>query len=81
MPITSVFWDDDPEEGNVQHIAQHGLTQSDVEHVLSVYHVETISDESGRPLVMGHLEDGRLIAVVFEWIDDETVLPVTAYEV
>jgi hypothetical protein len=29
----------------------------------------------------GHTPDGRYIAVVFEWFDDVTVYPVTAFEV
>ena len=80
MAIERVFWDDEP-DGNVEHIAEHGLTVEDVEHILSVFHVETTSEESGLPLVLGYLEDGRLVAVVFEWVDEESVLPITAYEV
>ena len=36
MPLVRTIWDlpADP-DGNVQHIAQHGLTPIDVEHVLN----------------------------------------------
>jgi len=35
MRYFQVIWDDESNpEGNVQHIAEHGLTIEDVEHVL-----------------------------------------------
>ena len=42
--------------------------------------VET-SRSSGRPIAFGETSTGRIIAVVFEEIDANTVYPVTAYEV
>jgi hypothetical protein len=42
---------------------------------------EKTSRSSGRPVRFGFTPDGRYIAVVFEWIDDVTVLPVTGYEI
>lgn len=68
--------------GNVVHISQHGLTQDDFEFVFRNCEHETVSESSGRPMRFGRTEDGRLIAVVFEWIEEEmTVYPVTAFEV
>ncbi len=68
--------------GNVDHIAQHGLTPADFEFVFQNYEAETVSESSGRPMRFGRTVDGRLIAVVFEWIESEmTVYPVTAFEV
>jgi hypothetical protein len=68
--------------GNVDHIAQHGLTPADFEFVFQNYEAETVSESSGRPMRFGRTVDGRLIAVVFEWIEAEmTVYPVTAFEV
>lgn len=53
----------------------------DVEHVLVHYESVSTSHSSGRPCVFGYTPDGRYIIVVFEEIDDDTVLPWTAYEV
>jgi hypothetical protein len=67
--------------GNVEHIAEHGLTPVDIEHVMENFIAERKSRSSGRPVRFGFTPDGRYIAVVFEWMDDVTVYPVTAYEV
>ena len=42
--------------------------------------VETAASQSRMPRIRLHAER-RYIIVVFEWIDDDTILPVTAYEV
>ena len=81
MPWFEFIWMDDI-GGNIEHIALHGLTQDDFEFVFQNYEGETVSESSGRPMRFGRTEDGRLIAVVFEWIEEEmTVCPVTAFEV
>lgn len=69
------------DDGNIEHIAEHGLTPADIEHVVEDFEEETVSRSSGRPMRLGYTSDGRYIAVVFEWIDHVTVFPVTAYEV
>jgi hypothetical protein len=76
------LWDlDDDVDGNVQHVAEHGLTKEDVEHALSTVteEDERISDSSALPLVFGPALDGRTIAVVFERVSDLEVYPVTAF--
>ena len=80
MAFLRCVWDleDDP-HGNVRHIAVHGLTMDDVEHVLQNPLGREASLSSGRPIVFGFVPDGRLIAVVYEEIDELTVYPVTAY--
>lgn len=80
MPWYDIIWNDEP-GGNVEHIAEHGLTPEDVEEVVFNPLDETISRSSGRPVVTGYTPDGRLILVVYEEIDDVTIYPVTAYEV
>jgi hypothetical protein len=40
-----------------------------------------VSRSSGRPMVFGFTRTGKSIAVVYEQVDEETVYPVTAYEV
>ena len=82
MPYTTIYWDlDDDPDGNVQHIAEHDLTKEEVEEVLQNPAGVTDSRSSGRPIAFGETSTGRLIAVVFEEIDDDSVRPVTAYEV
>ena len=65
----------------IEHLAQHGITPDDFEEVVSNADVESVSRSSGRPLVRGYTADGRRIACVYEWIDDMTIEPVTAYEI
>jgi uncharacterized DUF497 family protein len=67
--------------GNVEHVAEHGLTTDDVEAVICNPLEQKISRSSGRPMATGYAADGRLIVVVYEEMDDTTVYPVTAYEI
>lgn len=78
MSIRKVIWDDDP-RGNVAHIAEHGLTPEDVEEVLFGVHEIDTSRSSGLPIALGFTSAGQFLCVVFEWADEDTVYPVTAY--
>jgi uncharacterized DUF497 family protein len=80
MWFLNVVWDYES-GGNVEHIDEHDLTPSDVEYVLQQASETHTSDSSGRPCVFGYTPDGEQIIVVFEWIDDDTIRPITAYEV
>ncbi len=80
MPYFDVIWDPEP-GGNIEHIAEHGLTPEDVEDLLFDPVGHDRSRSSGLPIVFGFTSDGRYIAVVYEQIDASTVYPVTAYEV
>lgn len=80
MPWFDIIWNYEP-GGNVEHIAENGLTPTDVETVICNPLETTTSRTSGRPVVIGYAPDGRLILVVYEEIDDITVYLVTAYEV
>ena len=82
MPLIDVVWDlpDDP-AGNVQHIAEHGLTSSDVEYVLRYPRRKDVSRSSGRPMVFGRTSSGEDIVVVYEEVDEHTIYPITAYVV
>jgi uncharacterized DUF497 family protein len=82
MRFLQVIWDDDDQpEGNVQHIAEHGLTVEDVEHVLENATKEGTSTSTGRPCCFGYTPGGEFIIVVYEQVGAETIYPVTAYEV
>lgn len=80
MAIENIHWDMDNEpDGNVQHIAEHGLGKQDVEEVPYGVHELDTSRSSGRPIALGFNAAGEYICVVFDWVDDDTVYPLTAY--
>jgi hypothetical protein len=80
VAIRNAIWDveDDP-RGNVRHVAEHGLTREDVEDVLFGIHELDTSRSSGNPIALGFTSGGAYVCVVFEWVDNDTVYPVTAY--
>ena len=81
MNVT-IIWDlDDDDGGNVQHIAEHGLEKDDLAHVFDDPVSWSASDSSKRPMVFGYTIDDRYIAVIYEEIDEDTVYPITAFEV
>ena len=69
-------WTDENEE----HLAEHGVSVADAEHVIRNPVGSGVSRSSGRPYVVGYTPDGRKIIVVYEEIDAVTVYPSTAYE-
>ena len=82
MPYSSIFWDmDDDPDGNVQHCAAHGVSKQEVEEVIERATDADISRSSGRPVVFGLTVTGRNLMVVYDEIDEDTVYPITAYEV
>jgi uncharacterized DUF497 family protein len=86
MEDALVDWDEpgDP-DGNTAHVAEHGLTQEEVESVLLNPKAQhDFSGSSGRPAAFGTTITGRFIIVVYEVLskDDPLILrPFTAYEV
>lgn len=82
MGFSTAIWDlDDDPAGNVQHIAEHDISKEEVEEVLENPADLEQSRTSGRPIAFGETSTGRIIAVVYEEIDEDTVYPITAYEV
>lgn len=82
MPHWEIIWDlDDDPDGNVAHIDEYGITKDEAEEVLRDPLSESVSRSSGSPIAFGFTSTGKSIAVVYELVDDETVYPVTAYEV
>ncbi len=83
MLISRMVWDlDDDPDGNVQHIAEHGITIGEVEDVLYAAEEVLASESSGRPITFGETSTGKYIGVVFEVVEEDplAVYPVTAYE-
>ena len=77
MPFFNFLWTDEI----VDHVAEHGVSQDDFEHVVSSPVRRGTSRSSGLPAAWGYTQDGRYLFAVFEEIDAVTILPVTAYEV
>ena len=75
-----IIWNEEP-GGNIEHIEEHGLSVEDVECVLADPEREGMSRSSGGPCVFGYTPDGTYIIVVYERIGDDTIYPVTAYQV
>jgi uncharacterized DUF497 family protein len=78
------IWDleEDP-EGNVQHIAEHGVTVEEAEEVVrNCYEAAVASRSSGRPTVFGWTATGKHLGVIFEIVDERLpqVYVVTAFE-
>lgn len=81
----TVLWDltDDP-DGNVAHIAEHGLTPDEVESVLDDPHCETDRSRKHKSmLTFGWTHAGRHVAVAWVWADREhdLIYVRTAYEI
>jgi hypothetical protein len=65
----------------VEHLAEHDVSQDDFEYAFLSPTSKGYSRSSGLPTKWGYTEDGRYIMIVFEELDELTILPVTAYEV
>lgn len=82
MPFLSIIWDlDDDPDGNVQHCLEHGVTKQEVGEVLDNPVDSDESHSSGKPVVFGDTSTGRHLIVIYEEIDEETVYPITSYDV
>ena len=79
MPSYDILWNYEDDDGNVAHIAAHGLTPDDVNAVLRDPEETGVSRSSGRPIAFGYTPDGRYICVVYEAIARYILYPVTAF--
>ncbi|HEV3447433.1 MAG TPA: hypothetical protein VG099_22520 [Gemmataceae bacterium] len=81
----TIIWDlEDDNEGNVQHLREHGVTIEEAEEVLlDPGSSRAVSRSSGLPTAFGWTSTGRHLAVVYELVDEDplTLRPVTAYDV
>lgn len=64
------LWDDDP-GGNVEHLAEHGLTPDEVESAFDDIEIETTSRATGRPAIFGRTLNGDTVFVVYD-LDTDT---------
>jgi uncharacterized DUF497 family protein len=77
VPVFLFVWNDQIEE----HVAEHGVTPDEFEEVVCEPDEVDQSRSSGRAIAFGETSSGRYLACVYEFLDETTVLPATAYEV
>jgi uncharacterized DUF497 family protein len=77
MPYYDFFWTDEL----ITHLAEHDIDPRDFERVVMKPVDVDNSHSSGSPAAFGYTQDGRFIIAVYEYLDETTILPVTAYEV
>ncbi len=82
MPVIDILWDlpNDP-DGNVLHIAEHGLIPADIEFVFNNPLKKINSRSTGAPIISGRLPSGELVVVIYQEIDGLSVYPITAYAI
>jgi uncharacterized DUF497 family protein len=86
MYFDHIEWDDeDNPEGNTRHILSAGVTQEEVEYILSRADEADVfpNRSSGRPSVIGDTTEGRTLFVTFESDDEGGIIvltPVTAFD-
>jgi hypothetical protein len=77
MPFFEFFWTAEI----IAHLAEHDISPEDFEEVV-MHPVDVIkSESSGNPAAFGYTQDRRFIIAIYEYLDDMTVIPKTAYEV
>ena len=77
MPFYLFLWT--PEI--VEHLAQHVVSIDEFESIVQNPDSSGISRSSSRPFAVGQTEDGRTLLCVYEFVDDTTIEPVTAYDI
>lgn len=77
MPSFEFLWTDEI----LEHLAEHDVNQNEFEQVVSNPNRVGLSRSTGRPCCWGATTGGRQLFCVYEYLDDITIIPVTAYSV
>ncbi len=77
MPHYFFIWSQDA----IDHLAEHDVSPEEFEEVVGAPDIEDISRSTGNPIAFGSTAEGRYLCCVFRRLDDDTIEPVTAYEV
>jgi uncharacterized DUF497 family protein len=75
MPYYFFFWDPTQDEKFELNDVTRDEFEQIVENPVSVER----SRSSNRPIAFGYLSDGRWAACVYEMLDEDSILPITAY--
>lgn len=83
MAFSSIIWDlDEDPDGNVQHCLEHDVTKAEITDVVQDPASRSgVSRSSGQPVLFGDTRAGRHLIVVYELVDEDTIYPITAYDV
>jgi hypothetical protein len=65
----------------IEHLAEHDVSLDEFEGVVSHPEYEDVSRSSGNPIAFGSTPEGRLLCCVFRRLDNDTIEPITAYDV
>ena len=77
MPFFDFIWLD----AVLDKLAEREISADEIEAIISHPEFADLSRSSRLPVAFGHLIDGRLVIVVYRWVDQVTVQPITAYEI
>ena len=77
MPFYFFTWTPDI----VDHLAEHDVSPEEFEEIVSHPEEESRSRTTGNLVAFGSTSTGRYLCCVFRRLDDDTVEPVTAYDV
>ncbi len=77
MPCYDFLWTDEI----IAHLEEHAVSREDFEEVVTNPRRVGVSRSSGRPCCWGETTDNRQLFCVYEFLDDITIIPMTAYEV
>jgi uncharacterized DUF497 family protein len=75
MPCFFFFWD----PGRDEKFDLHGVDKDDFERIVQNAAKVESSRSSDRYIAFGYSLDGRWTACVYEMLDEDTILPITAY--
>ena len=62
-------------------MAEHDVAPEDFQEVVCEPERRSESRSSGRPCCWGETSDGRYLFCVYEYVNEMTIVPITAYEV
>lgn len=77
MPYYEFLWTD----AILDHVAEHGVGRKEFEEVVSSPERRGESRSTRRPCCWGETSDGRYLICVYEYLDELTIIPFSAYEV
>lgn len=76
VPYFEFLWTDEIAE----HLAEHGVSPEEFVYVVNAPDRRSESRSSGRPCCWGETNEGRYLFCVYEYLDELTIIPVTAYD-
>ena len=77
MAEFSILYDDSV----VDHLDQHGVTIEEFAEVVNYPDAATVDERNGREIAYGYTSAMRYLACVYDRLDEETILAVTAFDV